>query len=137
MSSRGSLISVFGLKEIRNRNESQRCNYFHTASAAFIHISWKLHGRGDHHFYWNGTAKSQSQGFTVHVEHCVLSRNTACGVFLFVFNHWCKKKKQQEGISCVFTRLTTLASTGLLKTKLHLGSSHFQLLHSNAAEFLQ
>lgn len=77
MSSRGSLISALGLKEIQNRNESQRSNYFHTA--AFIHISWKLHGRGDHHFSWNSTAKSQ--GFTVHVKHCVLSRNTACGVF--------------------------------------------------------
>lgn len=113
MSSRGSLISVLGLKEIQSRNESQRCHCFHTASAAFIHISWELHGRGDHHFYWNGTAKSR--GFTIHVKHCVLSRNTALWVFvcLFVFNHWCKKKKERGDISCVFTRLTTLVSAGL------------------------
>jgi len=112
MSSSGSLISALGLKEIQNRNESQRCNYFHTASAVFIHISWKLHRRGDHHFYWNGVAKSQ--GPTIHIKCCMLSRNTACGVFLFVFNHGCKKEKQQGNISCVFTRLTTLVSTGLL-----------------------
>lgn len=91
VSSRGSLISALGLKEIQNRNECQRCSYFHIASAAFMHISWKLHGGEDHHFYWNGIAKSQ--GFTVHVKYCVLSSNAACGCFLFVFNHWCKKKK--------------------------------------------
>lgn len=33
--------------------------------------------------------------------------------FLFLFNHWRKKEKRQGDISCVFTRLATLVSTGL------------------------
>lgn len=111
MSSRGCLIFALGLKEIQNRNESQRCNYFHTASAAFIHISWQLHGRGDHHFYWNGTATSQ--GFTIHVKHCVLSRNAACGFYCLYLTTGVRRKEQQGVISCVFTKLTTLVSTGL------------------------
>lgn len=96
MSSRGSLISAWGLKEIQNRNESQRCNDFHTAGAVFIHISWKLHGRGDHHFYWNGAA--ESQGFTVRVKHCVTFQEHSLWGFFCLYLTIGVKRKKNKGI---------------------------------------
>lgn len=58
MSSRGSLISALGLKEIQNRNESQSCNYFHSAGAAFHAYFMAAAWAGDHRFYWDAGAES-------------------------------------------------------------------------------
>lgn len=110
MSSRGSLISALGLKEIQNRNESQSCNYSHTAGAVFIHISWQLHGQGDHPFIG---MPELSLRILLFMSSTVYFLGTQPVGFLFVFNRWCKEEKQQGDISCMFTRLSTLVSTGL------------------------
>lgn len=112
ISSRGShfCIGPQGNSKQKWKSKTQLLSYCHCNVHTYF---MEAHGRGDHHFYWNSTAKSQD--FTIHAKHSVFLGIQP--VFLmFAFNRWYKMTKtaREHFLYVHYTKLQrTLVSTGL------------------------